>query len=62
LYESIRIGKENLPQLQNYPPQGRGSRDLCGRPAQAAPRLIAHVLEEAYGTYRRYQHPAESAL
>jgi hypothetical protein len=62
LYESICIGKEDLPQLQNYPAQGCGPGDLCGRPSQAAPRLIAKVLEEAYGTYRRYQYSAESAF
>jgi hypothetical protein len=38
--ESFGFGQENLPQLQNYPPQGRGARDLHGSTPQAAPRLI----------------------
>jgi hypothetical protein len=44
--ESFGFGQENLPQLQDHPAQGRGARDLHGSASQAAPRLIARVLED----------------
>jgi hypothetical protein len=60
--ESFGFGKENLPQLQNYPAQGRCSRDLFGSTPQAAPRLNARVLEDENGTYRWHQHSAAAAF
>jgi small subunit ribosomal protein S13 len=50
-----------LPQLQDHPPQGRGARDLYRSAPQAAPRLIARVLEDEHGTYRWHQHSAAPA-
>ena len=38
-HESRCIGKEDVPQLQGHPPQGRGARDLHGPASQAAPGL-----------------------
>jgi hypothetical protein len=38
-HEGIGIGKEDLPQLQNYPAESRGESDLYGSETQAAPGL-----------------------
>ena len=38
--ESFSFGQENLPQLQDHPPQGRRARDLHRPAPQAATRLI----------------------
>ena len=38
-HESRRIGQEDVPQLQDHPPQGRGARDLHRPAPQAASRL-----------------------
>jgi hypothetical protein len=40
-HESHGIGKEDVPLLQDRPPQAGGARDLQGPAPQAAPRLIA---------------------
>jgi hypothetical protein len=37
--ESAGIGKENLPQLQDHPPQAGGAGDLQGPATQATPGL-----------------------
>ena len=37
--ESTIIGQEDLRELQDYPPQGRGARDLQKPQAQAAARV-----------------------
>jgi len=60
--ESFGFGQENLPQLQNYPSQGRCACDLYRSTSQAAPGLIARVLEDENGTYRWHQHSAASAF
>jgi len=38
-YESTGIGKENLWQVQDHPPQRRGAGDLRELEAQTAPGL-----------------------
>ena len=40
--ESTDVGKENLPQLQNHPPQARGSGHLQESAAQAAAGINRH--------------------
>jgi hypothetical protein len=42
-YESTGIGKENLPQLQGRPQEGRSAGDLQEPAAQAAPGLIGRT-------------------
>jgi hypothetical protein len=46
--ESIGIGKENLPQLQDHPPQRRGPGHLHRTASQAAPGLIAQSIGTAH--------------
>ena len=61
-YESFGFGQENLPQLQSYPTQRRCARDLYRSTPQAAPGLIARVLEDENGTYRWHQYSAATAF
>jgi hypothetical protein len=42
--ESTSIGEEGLPSLQDHSPARQGARDLQGRQAQAASRLISTTL------------------
>ena len=41
-HESAGIGEENLPQLQDRPPQAGGAGDLQESAPQAAPGLIRY--------------------
>jgi replication fork clamp-binding protein CrfC len=43
-YESSRIRKKTLRELQNHPAQGRHSGDLQQQTAQAAARMIAAAM------------------
>jgi hypothetical protein len=38
-YEGTGIGKENLRQVQDHPPQGRGAGDLRQHQTQTAPGM-----------------------
>jgi len=38
-HEGSRFRQEDVPQLQDHPPQGRGARDLHGPASQATSRL-----------------------